>query len=195
MSPDEIKDAETQTPEPTFDNEPRYNPPETPKKSPKPTPIKTEPNPLLKLAVPRSARGRKISFKDDKEKNRIEKIRDNESDLSDDEAEQDEVLSLDMESKTFTQEIRESRAVVTCKSTNITNTNTCTDLVPLLPPVSTKAATTVSSTELVPVETVEIKPLALSKYPPSWSTSITPASRISVTTAPNNQSNSFNYSG
>ena len=54
---DENKEVISKTPEPTFTNEPRYEPPDTPKK----TPQKTEPNPMLKLAVPRSARSRKGS--------------------------------------------------------------------------------------------------------------------------------------
>ena len=186
-----VKD--NKTPEPTFVNEPRYNPPDTPKKSPKPSPVKSEPNPMLKLAVPRSARSRKISFKDENDKKKSEHPKQSniESDLSDDEAEQDEILSLDVESKTYTQEVRETHAVVTCKSSNVPSVNnTCTDLVPLTP-ATTKSS--VSSTALVPIETVEIKPLALSKYPPSWSTSVTPSSRISVTTANANQS--YNFSG
>lgn len=42
--------AGTHTPEPTFENEPRYSqqPPDTPKRSPE---KRAEPNPLLKLAV------------------------------------------------------------------------------------------------------------------------------------------------
>ena len=189
LSPDEHKE-DNKTPEPTFANEPRYDPPDTPKK----TPSKPEPNPMLRLAVPRSARGRKISFKDDDRAKETKKGKD-ESDLSDDEADQDEILSLDVESKTFTQEIKETHAVVTCKSTNITtmadtyntnNNNPCREIVPLL---HNSRKSSVSSTDLVPVETVEIKPLTLSKYPPSWSTSITPASRISVSTAGTNSSN------
>ena len=42
--------ASSQTPEPTFENEPRYSqqPPDPPKRSPE---KRAEPNPLLKLAV------------------------------------------------------------------------------------------------------------------------------------------------
>ena len=178
------------TPEPTFLNEPRYEPryepPETPKRSPKPSPVKSDCNPLLKLAVPRSARSareRKISFKDEKERDREREAQESrkiESDFSDEEEEQDEVLSLDLESKTFSQEISECEAVVSC-----------TDLVPVLPPISKSLV--VSSTDLVPVESVEIKPLARAKYPPSWSSSLAPASRLAVTTA--GQSSHTQYSG
>ena len=43
------KEASVKTPEPTFENEPRYaQPPDTPKRSPE---KRTEQNPLLKLAV------------------------------------------------------------------------------------------------------------------------------------------------
>ena len=174
-SPEETR--ANKTPEPTFVDEPRYSdPPETPKKSP----VKAESNPLLRLAVPRSARSareRKISFKDEREEDRRENSEGkniNESDFSDDEEEQDEVLSLEVESKTFSQELRES-----CKSSNF-----CTDLVPVLPAISK------SSTELVPVERVEIKPLARSKYPASWS-SLSPT--VSVTSS--SQSSHQNYSG
>ena len=205
---DENKEVSNKTPEPTFTNEPRYDPPDTPKK----TPQKTEPNPMLKLAVPRSARSRKISFKEE-EKNKIESLKDTgESELSDDEAEQDEILSLDVESKTFSQEINETRAVVTCKAapppvissyktpattsspvSKMINSNTCTELVPLVPKLSKSS---VSSTDLVPVETVEIKPLSLSKYPPAWSSNVlTPASRISVTSSHTTQTNNYNFSG
>ena len=189
-SPDER--AAVKTPEPTFLNEPRYEPryepPETPKRSPKlsQSPVKSDSNPLLKLAVPRSARSareRKISFKDEKEREREREAQESrkiESDFSDEEEEQDEVLSLDLESKTFSQEISESEAVVSC-----------TDLVPVLPPISKSLV--VSSTALVPVESVEIKPLAMSKYPASWSSSLAPASRLAVTTA--GQNSHSQYSG
>ena len=195
-SPDER--GAVKTPEPTFLNEPRYEPryetPQTPKRSPKQeiSPVKSDSNPLLKLAVPRSARSareRKISFKDEKEREREAKesgeaaSRKIESDFSDEDEEQDEVLSLDLESKTFSQQISESEPVVSC-----------TDLVPVLPPISKSLL--VSSTELVPVETVEIKPLASSKYPASWSSSLAslaPPARLAVTSA--GQNSHSQYSG
>ena len=190
ISPDER--AAVKTPEPTFLDEPRYEPryeryepPETPKKSPKQSPVKSDPNPLLKLAVPRSARSareRKISFKDEKEREREREAKESkvESDFSDEEGEQDEVLSLELESKTFSQQISESEPVV----------SSCTDLVPVLPPISKSLL--VSSTELVPVETVEIQPLVSSKYPPSWSSSLGPPARLAVTSGQSSQSQ---YSG
>ena len=198
-------DDRGKTPEPTFQDEPRYNPPETPKRSPKPSPTKTEPNPLLKLAMPRSARERerKISFKDEKEKDKpangaARYKSESELDLSDDEAEQDEVLSLDLESKTFTQEIREApQSAISCKSANpVSNAiplkgpkeaNTCTEMVPLFPPISKKS----SSTDLVPVERVEIK--SLSNFRPSFSTSITPSTRLAISTAQNSHSTPYNF--
>ena len=171
-SPDETR--HNKTPEPTFEDEPRYEhpePPETPKKLSAQTPAKSDCNPLLKLAVPRSARSareRKISFKDERVGDEKAGDKRETSDFSDDEDEQDEVLSLEVESKTLSQEMKESHAIVNCKSSNF-----CTELVPVLPAIS---KTAVSSTELVPVESVEIKPLTMSKYPPHWSTSVSRAS-------------------
>ena len=105
------------TPEPTFENEPRYTaapaPPDTPKKSPE---KKAESNPLLKLAVPRSARSRKISFKDENEKKEAERkiVKDDSDEMSD---EEEEILSLDTEARTFSQEIvTTSQAVMVCKA-------------------------------------------------------------------------------
>ena len=162
---------QNKTPDPDFGEEPRYEAPETPKKSRGLSPVKTDSNPLLKLAMPRSARSareRKISFKDERVGEKREA-----SDLSDEE--QDEVLSLEVESKTLSQEMKECHSAAGVKSSNL-----CTELVPVLPAISKSV---VSSTELVPVESVEIKPLTMSKYPPDWSTSVTPAARVAVSTA------------
>lgn len=157
------------TPEPTFQDEPRYDPPETPKKSPQ-----KNGNPMLRLAIPRSAKGRKtaVTFKEEREKlNGPAKYKtDSELDLSDDEAEQDEVLSLD----TFTQEIlvQPSNAVPT---TGTKETNNCTDIVPLFPSTSKKN----SMTDLVPVEKVEIK--SLSNFASGLITNKTSSVRLPLT--------------
>ena len=139
------------TPDPTFKNEPRYEAPETPKKSPQ-----KNGNPMLRLAIPRSAKGRKtsVTFKEEQAKNGAAKYKaaDSELDLSDDEAEQDEVLSLE----TFNgQDSNLKPAPAAPLEEASRDSNNCTDIVPLFPATSKKT----SMTDLVPVEKVESRSL------------------------------------
>ena len=145
------------TPDPTFKNEPRYEAPETPKKSPQ-----KNGNPMLRLAIPRSAKGRKtsVTFKEEKAKQNGAakyKAADSELDLSDDEAEQDEVLNLE----TFNQDSNlkpvapAAAAAAPLDEAGSRDSNNCTDIVPLFPAASKKT----SMTDLVPVEKVESRSL------------------------------------
>ena len=139
------------TPDPTFKNEPRYEAPETPKKSP----LKNG-NPMLRLAIPRSAKGRKtsVTFQEEKAKQNGAakyKAADSELDLSDDEAEQDEVLSLE----TFNGQDSNLKSAAPLDEAGSRDSNNCTDIVPLFPASSKKT----SMTDLVPVEKVESRSL------------------------------------
>ena len=139
------------TPDPTFKNEPRYEAPETPKKSP----LKNG-NPMLRLAIPRSAKGRKtsVTFQEEKAKQNGAakyKAADSELDLSDDEAEQDEVLSLE----TFNGQDSNLKSAAPLDEAGSRDSNNCTDIVPLFPAASKKT----SMTDLVPVEKVDSRSL------------------------------------
>ena len=145
-------EEKARTPDPTFKNEPRYEDPGTPKKSPQ-----KNGNPMLRLAIPRSAKGRKtsVTFKEEKARNGAAKYKaaDSELDLSDDEAEQDEVLSLE----TFNgQDSNLKPAAVPAPLEEASrDSNNCTDIVPLFPATSKKT----SMTDLVPVEKVDSRSL------------------------------------
>ena len=145
-------EEKTRTPDPTFKDEPRYEAPETPKKSPQ-----KNGNPMLRLAIPRSAKGRKssVTFKEEKAKVGAAKYKaaDSELDLSDDEAEHDEVLSLE----TFNEQDSNSKPPPTAAplEEGSRESNNCTDIVPLFPAASKKN----SMTDLVPVEKVESRSL------------------------------------
>ena len=139
-----------QSPDPTFNHANHYDPPDTPKKSPQ-----KNSNPMLRLAIPRSAKGRKtsVTFKEEKAAMAPAKYKTAESelDLSDDEAEQDEVLSLE----TFTQDLK-PRNNAALALTEGNTSNNCTDIVPLFPTTTSKKS---SMTDLVPIEKVESKSL------------------------------------
>jgi hypothetical protein len=139
-----------QSPDPTFNHANHYDPPDTPKKSPQ-----KNSNPMLRLAIPRSAKGRKtsVTFKEEKAATAPAKYKTAESelDLSDDEAEQDEVLSLE----TFTQDLKPQNGAALALTEGNTSNN-CTDIVPLFPTTTSKKS---SMTDLVPIEKVESKSL------------------------------------
>ena len=138
-------EEKSRSPDPIFKDEHRYEPPTTPKKSPQ-----KSGNPMLQLAIPRSAKGRKssVTFKEEKLAPAKYKTAESELDLSDDEAEQDEVLSLE----TFTN----LKPATVVPLPEAKDSNNCTDIVPLFPNTSKKS----SMTDLVPVEKVESRSLA-----------------------------------